>query len=524
MILNAQTIYDYNESRKCVNKGIVCHAPVTNLNFEQTGDVRACCYNYKHILGKWPAQSIREIWQGERIEALRNFIAQNNLGGGCIECGKMIESGNHQGVRAKYYDEFAQTLLRKKISGIKNSLTGSFTYPKVMEFELSNQCNLECVMCNGSFSSSIRKNREKLPPVVSPYNEKFVDELEEFIPHLTDAKFLGGEPFMIEIYLSIWERILRINPDIRIHITTNGTFLNKRIKNLLSGLRAGIIVSIDSVIKETYEKIRMNGNYEKVMENLHYFIDYAKQKNTFISIAACPITHNWRELPQMLEFCMDKNIALYFNVVFTPFELSLRELPVAELQKVILFLQSYPLPVIIGNPQSPRNLSIKAYADFIHLLSGWLDEHRLQQQNHIGSVVYDEFKEVPPAADIDLLLKEISTIIQRQLELESGGFTEEQRVLQNRFSELLLSTPKDEAFESLNCIVKTVNDYQSIVTSEKTLNKLQRIATLIESHPKRSNVLRTMAQGSPTILTSFLNEMELEQLEQYFNAQFNSLV
>jgi MoaA/NifB/PqqE/SkfB family radical SAM enzyme len=94
-----------------------------------------------------------------------------------------------------------------RIHYFRNKLTGHINYPRVMEFELSNECNLECVMCNGYFSSSIRKNREKLPASVSPYNDQFVDELDQFIPHLTDAKFLGGEPFMIDIYLKIWERI-----------------------------------------------------------------------------------------------------------------------------------------------------------------------------------------------------------------------------------------------------------------------------------------------------------------------------
>lgn len=524
MILQTETLNAYNRSRNCANNRIVCHAPVTNLNFEQTGDVRACCYNYKHILGKWPAQSIKEIWCGEKLQTLRNFVAADNLGGGCIECGKMIEAGNYQGVRAKYYDEFASGFLKQKVTAVKNTLTGSITYPKVMEFELSNQCNLECVMCNGSFSSSIRKNREKLPPIISPYNEKFVDELEEFIPHLTDAKFLGGEPFMIDIYLSIWERILKINPNVRIHITTNGTFLNNRIKNLLAGLRAGIILSIDSVTKETYEKIRVNGNYEKVMENLEYFIEYTRQKNTFISMAACPITYNWKELPQMLEFCLSKNIALYFNVVFTPFELSLRELPTGELREVISFLENYKLPEITGNPESPRNLSIKAYVDFIHLLKGWLSERQLDEKNRVKEITSQEFKEVVPAENMDSLLEEISKTIQRQMELEKDGFTEEQRLLQNRFTELLMSSPKGKVVQSLSCVVQTVNSYQGEPTTESALTKLGQIALLIENHPQRNNVLRMMAQGQPSVLTSFINQMEIAQLEQYFHAQFNSPV
>jgi MoaA/NifB/PqqE/SkfB family radical SAM enzyme len=94
-------------------------------------------------------------------------------------------------------------LFTEKLQSVKHKIFGGVVMPKVMEFELSNECNLECVMCNGSFSSSIRKNREKLPPIISPYNDDFVNELDAFIPHLTDAKFLGGEPFMIEIYLKI---------------------------------------------------------------------------------------------------------------------------------------------------------------------------------------------------------------------------------------------------------------------------------------------------------------------------------
>ncbi|HLP20894.1 MAG TPA: twitch domain-containing radical SAM protein [Chitinophagales bacterium] len=524
MILTKETINAYNRSRNCVNDSIVCHAPVTNLNFEQTGDVRACCYNYKHVLGKWPQQSIKQIWTGEKVKALRGFVAANDLGGGCIECGKMIENGNYQGVRAKYYDEFATGFLRQKIADVKNSFTGAITYPKVMEFELSNTCNLECVMCNGSFSSSIRKNREKLPPIISPYNEKFVDELEEFIPHLTDAKFLGGEPFMIDIYLSIWERILKINPNVRIHITTNGTFLNNRIKDLLAGLKAGIILSIDSVVKDTYSKIRVNGNYEKVMENLTYFIEYTRQKKTFISMAACPITYNWKELPGMLEFCLERDITLYFNVVFTPFSLSLRELPVEELKEVIAYLENYQLPELKGGADSPRNLSIKAYVDYINLLKGWLQEKQAPAKPVVMEELAGQHAEVVPAESIEQLEIEIAKTVTRQLELEAGGFTEDQRVLQNRLSELLLSTPKGDVVRSLQCVVKTVDNYQGRVTEVASLTKLEKIASLIEGHEHRNNVLRTMAQGQPSVLTSFINQMELSQLQEYFNAQFNGQV
>ena len=513
MILSKDVIKTYNSSRTCANKNIVCHAPSVNMNFEQTGEVRACCYNFKHVLGKWPENSIKEIWLGSKLATLRSYIEEDNLGGGCVECGKMIVTGNHQGVRARYYDEFPRSSFSDKVSSIKKIITGGFVYPKVMEFELSNECNLECIMCNGSFSSSIRKNREKLSPIISPYNDKFVDELEEFIPHLTDAKFLGGEPFMIDIYLTIWERILKINPNIRIHITTNGTFLNNRIKNLLEGLNAGIILSIDSVESETYKKIRVNGNFAKVMENLSYFIEYTRRKKTFISMAACPMTNNWMELPQMLEFCLDKNIALYFNVVFTPFELSLKELSRENLQNVIGFLEAYSLPIISGNPMTPRNLSISAFHDFVLLLKGWLDEKGTPVEINL---------ETPQLLADHWSLQEISDIIHQLIDLENKGFTEKQRLLQAQLAAQFVKTPKGHIAESLYCFIQCSDQYSRQEPNKECMKKLQEISVLIEDHPYRDQILAMSSQAPPLVFASLIADKELSELEQIFAAQFSS--
>ena len=122
-----------------------------------------------------------------------------------------------------------------------------------MEFEMSNQCNLECIMCNGYVSSSIRQNRDKLPPVHSPYDEKFVTQLRPFIPHLREAKFFGGEPFLIPLYFKMWDAMMEINPSINIFVITNGTVLTDKVKTLLSLGNFELAVSIDSIRKDRYE-------------------------------------------------------------------------------------------------------------------------------------------------------------------------------------------------------------------------------------------------------------------------------
>jgi len=518
-------IKGYANARNNTLKSIICHAPFVNLNFEQNGNVRACCYNTQHILGQWPQQTIKQIWQGESANQLRGYIKQNNLGGGCTECGKMLQAGNYYGVRAKYYDEFAPDTLATRFNYLKQAVTGTVPYPRVMEFELSNTCNLECVMCNGYFSSSIRKNRENLPPIASPYNAKFVDELDEFIPHLTDAKFLGGEPFMIDIYLLIWERILKINPNIRIHITTNGTFLNNRIKDLLEGLKAGIILSIDSINKDTYPKIRVNGSYDKVMENLEYFRNYTQRKKTFLSIAACPITYNWKELPQMLAFCIEKNITLYFNAVFSPAYLSIRDQSPAYIHEVITWLTENPAPAVKGNPRTPGNLSIAAYNDFINLLQGWLEEAKARETQAYAHQAQMQSAEIEAYLNngetISWSINEVRNNIEKLSEVAAFGYDDKDKQLRLQIAKLFASTPAGSIPLVLQCYPELYDARNNTDTVTATAEKIKFIAAGIEQHPKRREVLARISQSSAPVFTKILIERSLTDLQSDIQTLFS---
>jgi MoaA/NifB/PqqE/SkfB family radical SAM enzyme len=224
------------------------------MYFRPNGSVTACCFNRSYELGHYPGNTIKEIWQGARTISLSNYLQKNDFSHGCERCKVSWDSENLMGAGFSLYE-------RHPIN--KN-------YPTLLEFELNNTCNLECVMCFGEFSSSIRRNRDKLPALEMKYDDKFVTQLEEFIPYLKEAKFLGGEPFLIKIYYKIWEKIIEINPDCVIDIQTNATILNSGIKDLLERGRFRIGVSIDSQTKEIYEKIRVNSNYEIVKSNLEY--------------------------------------------------------------------------------------------------------------------------------------------------------------------------------------------------------------------------------------------------------------
>jgi MoaA/NifB/PqqE/SkfB family radical SAM enzyme len=359
-MLDSNILAEYNESRNTRHKAIFCHAPFTSINFEQDGKATVCCYNRAHVLGTYPRDSVDDIWFGPKADELRRFLRSNVLPPGCQICGDQFQSRNFGGLRARFYDHLAAEDYPET--------NGRFVpMPKVLEFETSNLCNLACTMCNGFFSSTIRKHRERRPPLVSPYDRRFVEQLEPFLPHLTEARFLGGEPFLIKLYYDIWELIARLKPEVDVTIVTNGTILNGSVKRMLGRIKAHVNISIDALDPANYERIRVNASYPEVMENFRYFREYVKQKGTSMAFNVCPMQQNWRELPDFLGFCNEQEITLFFNTMTHPEEMSLRSMTRAELGRVIDYLREAPLPESTKVQRTNR----ANYLDLIHQIQAF---------------------------------------------------------------------------------------------------------------------------------------------------------
>ncbi|MCO5260555.1 MAG: SPASM domain-containing protein [Crocinitomicaceae bacterium] len=173
-------------------KTSACEAPIRSLRFNHSGNVLACCFNRGYVFGKFPEQSINEIWFGDKKNKLTKALFKNDFSLGCLNCEYYVKD-NRKSSGAFQYDYL------KEQKQYKN-------YPTMFDFELGSSCNFECIMCSGEYSSAIRKNRENKKPYYSPYEEfsgQFIEQLVPFIPHLTEMRFLGGEPFLMNIYYKI---------------------------------------------------------------------------------------------------------------------------------------------------------------------------------------------------------------------------------------------------------------------------------------------------------------------------------
>jgi MoaA/NifB/PqqE/SkfB family radical SAM enzyme len=290
----------YNKVRYHGAKKLFCYNPFVHMFFSISGNVIACCRSYHNVLGKYPENSIKEIWLGRKYEKLREHMRYNDLNMGCEYCKVQIKSNRFHDLPSVNLDKYATEK--------------PYIYPQTMELELSNKCNLQCVMCSGRVSSAIRKHREKLPPIETPYDDNFVEQLKEYIPHLKEIYFCGGEPFLIDIYYKIWEQVIKINPKTRLFAVSNGTVFNKQIENILQCTRFNVMISLDSLNKERYEYIRKGAEFETVMENIKNFHRILGN----IAISHTPMQINWDDTPDIINFCNRIGARIHLSYVDNP--------------------------------------------------------------------------------------------------------------------------------------------------------------------------------------------------------------
>lgn len=353
--VDANLIEEYNQIRSKDKHHQFCHASFKSMTFLQSGTITSCFYNKQYPLGKYPETSIHDAWFGEKIETQREFIRNKDLSHGCRDCSKALHDKSFYSVGAWKYDYLPEP---------------DSKYPVSLDFQISNICNLECVMCNGEYSTSIRQSRENGSAYKSPYDSEFVNQLDEFIPHLKEAAFTGGETFVIQKYFDIWEKMSRINPDIRISTATNASILNDKVKSILNKLKFNFTVSVDSIVDSTYTEIRKLGNLKEVMDNIDYLIEYTRANNTSFTLKICPMRQNWRELPDFLKYWNDREVTVIFNTVLFPSYCALWNLRAVELEEIIAFLVKYQFPE--GSETQKANHG--RYKNLINQISTWHQE------------------------------------------------------------------------------------------------------------------------------------------------------
>lgn len=334
-------IIEYNKTRVNGFDSTICHVPMRSLYFGFGGIVTACCFNREYVLGRFPENTIEEIIHGEKRKILQQYLDKIDFSHGCYLCKDIIASGNYMSAGTRLTDKLPEQ--------------GDF--PSKMEFELDNICNLRCEMCSAEFSSAHANGKR----TVYPYDDNnFIEQLKPFIPHLVETKFLGGEPFLSNLYPKIWELIITLNPKCKIRVQSNGTILNDKLKSILQRGNFQIGLSIDTLNPDRYAKIRNGEKIESVLGNIDFFNYICKKNKDNLSVSVCPMKENRFDIPELVKFCNYKNIFIYFNNVITE-GFALSELSPIELEELAAYYKR-------NNPKSYKYISIHNDIAFSNLI------------------------------------------------------------------------------------------------------------------------------------------------------------
>ena len=199
------------------------------------------------------------------------------------------------------------TLLKQEIASGASVLRSK---PTVISYTPSHKCNYRCIHCyqNSNRDSEISR-------------KEAVHEVLALLPYLSRLVAGGGEPFILPIWRDVLQNAdISINPYLEFATSTNASVVTDEI---LAGLRRfssiRINVSFDGATKEIYEAVRINGKFERVVENIDKLIVLTSEKGqpSRLAVSMSVMKANVNNIPHMVEFAAQKRIDFNLSPVVT---------------------------------------------------------------------------------------------------------------------------------------------------------------------------------------------------------------
>lgn len=301
-----------------------CPVPWMHLSSKTNGEARFCCNGTqgpnKGLLRKpdgsiynFKTDNLVEMGNSQMMKDIRLAMLDDKWHDECYRCRIEEESG----FKSRRHYELAEhnDYLNFETAKAMTNPDGSLTKPNnlsYLEFRFGNNCNLKCVMCYPSESSSwyddYRKinntdhfmdNGKKISLVdengntvkkIAEYDwsesTSFWEQLEANIPYLKKIYIAGGEPLMIKRHYDFLEKAIELGyaKDIVLNYNINGTLVNKKILDIWSHYNFVFIgLSLDGIGKFN-EWIRFPTNWDQIVSKLELI------ENTPRNIHVAPAT------------------------------------------------------------------------------------------------------------------------------------------------------------------------------------------------------------------------------------------
>lgn len=311
-----------------------CIAPFKSISIDPAGNVFPDAV-YGKALGNLYENNLKEIWESNSWQQLRNDQMTRSLNAGCEDCHKKEMLVGHS--RRRFFETFFMYRMDKdKLEPVTDNEGRNLSLrPKVeniqepnflyLDVSTSNKCNLKCIHCRGAVSTGWIADEKKLINLglddlrssrygVYSIEDSLIDKIFEFPEFFKDLNFValrGGEPSYEAKNKILLKKLidLKWNDQITIDISTNATVNDDEFFNLLDQFKSVMLyVSIEGV-GSMYEYCRGGKNYNiDILEKMIF--KYANLKNCEICITYTTMAPNvfnildtWKWMQSYKDFC-----------------------------------------------------------------------------------------------------------------------------------------------------------------------------------------------------------------------------
>ena len=271
-----------------INKS--CARPFDTVLIDKMGSCYACeCTSWlPQSIGNLQVKSLSEILDSD----VRRHLQSSILDGTYRYC------NNHQ------------------CSYLRNMKFYQQRVPQIKHLRLAidDSCNLRCPSCRNGLIFHKEGSAYNLGVRLA---DSINDWLHDYDQPVKVHIGSDGDPFASHVYRHFMEQTPE-RDNIKYSLLTNALMFKEfhhRIQNVIRNLD-DLGVSIDGASRDTYEKLRLGGRWDKINENLECIAELKNRHNFKLGLHMVVQADNWHEMDDMLALAhKHKADRVYFNKI-----------------------------------------------------------------------------------------------------------------------------------------------------------------------------------------------------------------
>lgn len=301
------------EKELLIDSETFCMLPWMHLHAYPDGRAYPCCFAFDpYPVGDLNKQSLKEVFNGEKMKEMRLRMLNNKKSRECLKCYDQEKSGFFS-LRLSSNKHFGHN-----VPLVHNTLpdgTADFVM-KYWDIRFSNLCNMACRSCGTWFSSNWYEDHKKLTGSPPPHakimrvgrhtNDLWEQMLKEF-EYAEQFYFAGGEPIIMEEHYRILKELDK-RKMYHVRLIYNTNFSKTKFKdidvfelwNKFDSVSVGASLDAEG---DRAELMRKGTKWEETVANRKRMLEVCPQVDFYISstvslmnsMHVCDFHRNWVE-------------------------------------------------------------------------------------------------------------------------------------------------------------------------------------------------------------------------------------